>query len=126
MGRSQMAEELFNLYSKRNIGISAGTNTIPFSQQRLCDVAPLTVRVLEDKNIDVSFKNPILLTKELVDSADKVIVLTDRADVPECLLDLDKNKYWNVEDGDGKDYAYHIQMREQIDKLVKELVREIG
>lgn len=126
MGRSQMAVELFNLYSKKNIGISAGTNTIPFSKQKLKDVAPLTVRVLQEKNIDISFKNPIRLTKEIVHSVDRVVILTQRDDVPNYLVGLNKVMYWNVEDGDGKDYSYHIQMREQIDTLIKELVREIG
>lgn len=125
MGRSQMAEELFNLHSSKNIGISAGTNTVPFSEQQLKDVAPLTVQVLKEKNIDISVKCPVRLTEELAQFADNIIVITDKANLPDYLKNSDKLIFWDIKDGEGKDYEFHVAMRNQLEKLVESLIKKL-
>jgi len=126
MGRSQMAEELFNASTTNNIGISAGTHTAPFSEQKLKDVAPLTVQVLKEKNIDVANKNPVRLSKELTEFADKIIVITDKIYLPDYLQNSDKLIFWDIKNGEGKDYEFHVAMRNQLEKLVESLIKKIG
>ena len=127
-GRSQMAEELFNKYSNDHQAISAGThvNKFQFQGNKLKDFAHHVVTVLKEKGIDASEKTQTQLTATLADSADKIIFLTDKKDLPKYLINSKKVTYWKIEDGDGKDYEFHINMRNQIDKLVKELVSQIG
>ena len=125
-GRSQMAEELFNHYTTKHIGISAGTHGITYQNKKLKEFAFFVVQVLQEKNIDVSEKIPIQLTPELVQFADKIIVMTERADLPDYVANSDKTIFWKIEDAKGKDYEFHTNMREQIDKMVKVLIDEIG
>lgn len=126
VGRSQMGEELFNYYSKNNIGISAGTHAVKFSGKKLKEFAVHVVDVLKEKGIDVSDKTPIQLTEEMAGFADKIIIMTEKGNLPSYLVNSNKIISWDIKDADGKDYAFHINMRDQIDSLVKKLVGEIG
>jgi protein-tyrosine-phosphatase len=121
-----MGEELFNHYTANNIGISAGTHAVKFSGKKLKEFADFVVDVLKEKGIDVSNKTPIQLTEEMAKFADRIIVMTERENLPSYLLNSNKVVSWDIKDGDGKDYTFHIDMRDQIDSLVKELVGEIG
>ncbi len=125
-GTKSDGEELFNHYSKNNIGISAGTHAIKFSGKKLKEFANLVVDVLKEKGIDVSDKTPIQLTEEMAKFADKIIVMIEKENLPSYLLNSNKVIFWDIKDGDGKDYAFHINMRNQIDVLAKELVDKIG
>ncbi len=121
-----MAEELFNKYSRNNKGISAGTHAKKFVGNKLKEISPLVVKVLKEKEIDISEKIPLQLTPEMVTFANKVIVITDKKALPHYLIDSSNVIYWDIKDGDGKGYDFHIDMRNQIEKLVYELVKEIG
>ena len=122
MGRSQIAEELFNIYSKKNSAFSAGTNTLADSKQKLKDVAPLTVKVLNELGKDISNKSPIRISKEFVDEADEIISLTEKENLPDYLLDNNKLTFWEIADPDGKDFLFHKKMEKNIEHLVKSLV----
>jgi arsenate reductase (thioredoxin) len=126
VGRSQMGEELFNHYTKNNIGISAGTHAEKYAGKKLKEFAYLVVDVLKEKGIDVSNKTPIQLTEEMAQFADTIIVMTEQENLPSYLLNSNKVISWDIKDAGGKDYAFHINMRDQIDLLVKELVDRIG
>ncbi len=125
-GRSQMGEELFNHYSKNNTGISAGTHAIKFEGKKLKEFAPFVVEVLKEKGIDVSDKVPTQLTEEMVNFADKIIVMTEKENCPAYLYTSPKVETWDIKDGNGKDYVFHVDMRDQIEKHVKKLVEQIG
>ena len=58
--------------------------------------------------------------------ADKIVVMTEKENFPPYLINSSKVVTWDIKDADGKDYNFHINMRDQIDFLVKELVGEIG
>ena len=126
VGRSQMGEELFNQYSQHNTGTSAGTHAIRFAGKKLKEFAGHVVDVLQEKGIDVSDKTPLQLTEMMAQHADKIVVMTEKENLPPNLLDSNKVIVWDIKDGDGKDYAFHINMRDQIEVLVKKLVAEIG
>lgn len=126
VGRSQMAEELFNKYSKNNKGISAGTNAIKYKGKKLKEFAPPVIAVLKEKDIDVSEKIPLQLTPEIVKSVDRIVVLTKKEDLPDYLINSNKVTFWKIEDGKGKGYDFHINMRNQIEKLINKLVHDVG
>jgi len=85
VGRSQIAEELFNKYSKKHRAISAGTHALRFKDQKLKDFAYEVVKVMQEKGIDVGNKIPSQLSPELAKSSDRIIVLTDKSDLPEFI-----------------------------------------
>jgi len=126
MGRSQIAEELFNIHSKKNIGISAGTNTLPNSKEILSEVAPLTVKVLLEIGRDISNKHPVRLTEETIQGTDKIIFIADRKLLPNYLISSKKLIFWDIDDPDGKDYFFHKKMKKDIEVLIKDLVHHIG
>lgn len=126
VGRSQMAEELFNRYSKKNKGVSAGTHAVKYQGKKLEEFADFVIQVLKERDINVSKKIPRQLTSEMCLSADKIVVITGKNDLPRYLVDSKKVINWEIQDGSGKDYEFHLDMRNQIEKLVKELVSEIG
>ena len=120
--RSQIAEELFNHYTFDHIGLSAGTHAAQFNGKKLKECAHHVVDVLKERGIDVSDKTPIQLTPEHVQFTDKIIVITDKNSLPSYLISSTKVEYWDVQDAEGKDYKFHIELREKIDILVIELL----
>ncbi|MCS5654499.1 MAG: hypothetical protein NZ810_01040 [Dehalococcoidia bacterium] len=84
LGRSQMAQAMFNRLSKHQ-STSAGTMVLEMDGQTVAkraEVAPSGVLVLElmseEEDQDLSSEQRTQLTPELVDAADKVIVMAER------------------------------------------------
>ena len=94
------------------------------------EVAPGVVPVLElmseEENLNLSSDQRTQLTPELVDAADKVIVMAERETWPDYLVEGGKVEFWAIE------YAFNIPMdavrgiKDQIKVKVEELVRETG
>lgn len=124
-GRSQIAEALFNKYSKSNKAISAGTHATIYSGTKLSNVVSMVIKCMNEVDLNLSDKIQKPLTKQIVDKADRIIVLTEKKDLPQYILKYKKVTYWNIEDGAGKDYEFHVNMRNKIDSLVKKLIHEI-
>ena len=132
LGRSQMAQAMFNRLS-RHRSTSTGTMVLEMEGQTLAEraeVAPSVVRVLElmsqEEGLDLSSEQRTQLTPELVDAADKVIVMAERETWPDYLVEGGKVEFWEIAD------AFNIQMdavraiKNQIKVRVEELVRETG
>jgi protein-tyrosine-phosphatase len=126
VGRSQMAEELFNMYSKLNKGMSAGTNGKKYNNRKLKEFAPLVVSSLKEKGIDVSEKIPKQLTQTMAQSADKIVWITDKDKLPDYLVNSDNVLFWNIPDAVNKDYQFHMRICNEIEKHIQNLVQKIG
>ena len=127
-----MAQAMFNrLFRHRST--STGTMVLEMEGQTLAErdeVAPGVVLVLElmseEENLDLSSEQRTQLTPELVDAADKVIVIAERATWPDYLAEGGKVEFWEIE------YAFNILMdavrgiKDQMKVKVEELVRETG
>ncbi|MFA5136717.1 MAG: low molecular weight phosphatase family protein [Patescibacteria group bacterium] len=120
-GRSQIAKALLKRLGTKNTCISAGTHVDKNSKLHtpLSICAPLVVKALQEWGIDVSDCTPRPLTKELVDSSDRIVIMCGHKDLPDYLQNNQKNIFWDIEDPDGKDYTYHQKMRNKIDKLIE-------
>jgi hypothetical protein len=57
---------------------------------------------------------------------DLIFCLSQKRKLPEYPTGSNKIIYWKIEDPDGRDYNYHIRMRNQIDQMVKCLLSELG
>ncbi len=131
MGRSQVAEALFNQLSGEP-ATSAGTRadeiverTKP-SSRRLKDGGSSAISYMSDQGADVSEKTRDQLTPEMVQEADKVIVMADNDNWPDYLRNSDKVVVWTIQDtrGMGPDSARPLY--DEIKRRVQELVRELG
>ena len=119
-GRSQMAEAFAKHYGNSKVeAISAGT--MPSSE-----INPIVIQVMREKGIDISKNIPKQITNQMVQEADVIIVMGCGAQgfCPAPLLG--KVIDWRIEDPKGKQIEKMREIRDEIEKKVRELVQEIG
>ena len=116
-GRSQMAEAFFNKLSKTWKAISAGTKPDD-------NIHPYTIRVMKEVGVDVSKQKPKMLTREMIEKADKIITLGCGADVCPASY-LPKVEDWAIEEPYGKPIDKVREIRDQIKGKVEKMIREI-
>lgn len=131
MGRSQVAEGLFNQLSSEPAR-SAGTvadaiveRTKPPSR-RIKDGGSSAITYMSEQGVDVSESLREQLTPEMVQEADKVIVMADDDTWPDYLRNSDKVNVWTIQDtrGMGPDSARPLY--DEIKRRVQELFREVA
>lgn len=135
VGRSQMAEALFNKLSGKHHSESAGTSvdnnrgktgqTLEEFARDIDHKADNVIKVLKEEGIDVSKNRRTQLQESMLEKFDKVFVLCDEKECPDYLLNNDKVKFCFVTDAKGTDYDFHIKIREEIKKLVKSILEDL-
>jgi protein-tyrosine-phosphatase len=131
LGRSQMAQAFFNHLSEFT-STSAGTKVADFEGQTVAkrgQVAPSVVLVLElmnEEGLDISSEQRNQLTPELVDAADKVIVMAQRDSWPDYLVEGGKVVFWEISDPVNVPRETAQSIMDQTKGLVEDLVRETG
>jgi len=118
-GRSQMAEAFAKVYGEGKIeAISAGT--MPAK-----GVNPAVVQVMQEKGINLSANGPKLITNQMVQEADIIIVMGCSAEgfCPAPLLN--KVVDWGIEDPKGKPIEKAREIRDEIERKVRTLIEEI-
>ncbi len=131
VGRSQAAEALFKRLSSLDAH-SAGTRPDEIvarsnpPTRTLKDSPSPAVPYLKELGVDISQNLRTQLTSEMVQQADKVIVMADKDNWPDYLRDNDKVTSWDIENtrGLGSDEARPLM--DEIKRRVEELVREVG
>jgi arsenate reductase (thioredoxin) len=118
-GRSQMAEGFFHRYAPKDFKAqSAGTK--PVSK-----INPIVVEVMKEIGIDISIQKSKELTDEMIRESNNVVNMgcMDKSFCP--TLFFPKVIEWNLEDPKGKSREQVREIRDEIEKMVKELVAEI-
>jgi len=117
-GRSQMAEAFTRHYGQGRIeALSAGT--MPSGE-----LNPAVIQVMREKGIDISKNKPKMINTKMVQEADLVIVMGCAAQgfCPAPLLN--KVVDWQLEDPKGKSIEKVREIRDEIEKRVKKLVKD--
>ena len=115
-GRSQMAEGFFKKYSPKGFKTqSAGTKPS-------YHINPVVVEAMNEVGIDISKQKSKELTDEMIRESDKVVNMgcMDKNFCP--TIWLPKVIEWNLEDPKGKSIEEVRQIRDEIEKRVKEIV----
>ena len=127
-----MAQAMFNRLS-RHRSSSTGTMVLEMEGQTLAErakVAPSVVLVLElmseEEDLDLSSEQRTQLTAELVDAADKVIVMAERETWPAYLVEGGKVESWEIGDAFNISKDAVRAIKDQIKVKVEELARETG
>jgi arsenate reductase len=117
-GRSQMAEAFARLYGGGKIEASSA-GTMPAKE-----VNPMAVQVMREKGIDLSANKPRLITNQMVQEADMIIVMGCNAQgfCPAPLLYRVVD--WGIEDPKEKPVEKVREIRDEIEKRVKSLISE--
>jgi protein-tyrosine-phosphatase len=118
-GRSQMAEAFANEYGKDKVeALSAGT--MPANE-----VNPVVLQVMLEKGFDLSKNKPKLITGQMIQEADMIIVMGCSAQgfCPAPLLN--KVVDWGIEDPKDKPTENVRGIRDEIERKVRMLLNEI-
>jgi len=117
-GRSQMAEAFTNhLAGDRLKAYSAGTAPSD-------EVNPVVVEVMQEKGIDISRNEPKPLTEEMIQKADKIVVMGCGAEWSCPAPLLERVSDWNLEDPKDKPIENVRQIRDEIEERVRKLIDE--
>ena len=119
-GRSQIAEGFFRKYAPEGYEpLSAGTK--PVSQ-----INPLAVRVMNEVGIDISKQKSKDLTEDMIRNSDKIINMgcMDKNFCP--TLFIPKVIEWGIEDPKGKPIEKVREIRDEIERRIKELAADIS
>jgi arsenate reductase len=115
-----MAEGFAKHYGNGKVeAMSAGT--MPSKE-----INPLVIQVMQEKGIGISKNKPKQVTMQMVQDADAIIMMGCSAQgfCPGPLLG--KVTDWNIEDPKGKPLEKVREIRDEIEKKVKELLSKIG
>lgn len=119
-GRSQMAEGFFRKYAPKGYrAISAGTRPAQ-------KINPLAVQAMREAGVDISEQKSKVIDDDMIRGSAIAVNMgcMDRSECP--LLFLNNNSIdWGVEDPKGKPIESVCQIRDDIERRVKELVRDL-
>ena len=118
-GRSQMAEGFFKKYAPDGFKtLSAGTK--PGYQ-----LNPIVVEAMKEVGLDISKQKSKELTDEMIRDSDNVVNMgcMDKNFCP--TIWIPKVIEWDLEDPKGKSIEKVREIRDEIEKRVKEIVAEI-
>ena len=118
-GRSQMAEGFFNKHAPRGYrAISAGTR--PAGKTN-----PLAVQAMKEIGIDITKQKSKMITDDMIRNSAKAINMgcMDRTECP--LLFLNNPIDWDIEDPKGKAMEKVREIRNEIEKRVRELAKNL-
>jgi arsenate reductase len=118
--RSQMAEGFFRKYAPEGYeALSAGT--VPTSE-----INPLAIAAMNEAGIDIIKQRPKDLTEDMMKEATKIVNMGCMDDKFCPTLFVPKVIDWGIEDPKGKSIEKIREIRDEIEKRVLEIVKEIN
>jgi len=124
VGRSQMAEAIFNSLTSDHIASSAGLNPPPQWEGQKLSKTKYVAPCLLEIGLDVSENISKRLSEKHVAEADHIIVIGEKNNWPDFLTKQNV-KYWGITDPDTGEMELHRSVRDEITILVKQLLSEI-
>src|SRR5918992_1712543 len=119
-GRSQMAEGFFRRYTPRGyMTLSAGTKPSG-------DINPLAIKVMKEVGIDISNQKSKDITEDMMRNSAKIVNMgcMDKSFCPTLFIPhlID----WRIEDLKGKPIEKVRELRDDIDRKVRQLAAELA
>ena len=119
-GRSQMAEGFFRKYAPKGYAIlSAGTKPVS-------EINPLALQVMKEVGIDISKQRSKDLTEDMIRNSTTVVNMGCMDNYFCPTLYIPKVIDWGIEDPKGKPIERVREIRDEIDKRVRELAAELN
>ena len=118
-GRSQMAAALFNQLADPSLAQAISAGTDPATQ-----IHPEVLSVMREVGIELDGVTPRLLTAELASQAN-ILVTMDCGETCPVVPGL-KREDWNLPDPKGQPPEHVRQIRDEIRKRVREMVKANG
>lgn len=122
-GRSQMAEGFYNALTHSQDATSAGVDLMNSVKRGDPTVPDLVIEVMKEVGIDITHHRRDMLTKEMVDAADSVVVITDHA-MPDYVQASGKVVDWSdIPDAVRTPIEFHRVVRDMVKERVEKLVQ---
>ena len=119
-GRSQMAEGFFNGKYKPNgyRAVSAGTRPAG-------EINPMAVQAMQEIGIDISAQKSKIITEEMIRESAKAVNMgcMDKSECP--MLFINNVIDWGIEDPKGKSIKKVRQVRDDIERRVREIAESL-
>ena len=118
-GRSQIAEAIFNKYAPKGYrAISAGTR--PVSQ-----INPVAVLAMKEIGIDIGMNKSKIITEDMIRNSAKAVNMgcMDQSECP--MLFISNVVDWGIEDPKNKPIEKVREIRDDIEKRVKEIAESL-
>jgi len=117
-GRSQMAEAFAKAYGKGKLNASSAGNK-PAER-----INPIVVDAMKERRIDISTEKPSLLTFQMAQDADLIVTMgcNEQGICPGPFFKPTID--WELEDPKGKPIEKVREIRDEIESLVQELIRQ--
>ena len=133
VGRSQIAEALFNNYSSTHKATSVGTKVfnkegVSVEGEKLSERegAKHIISVMSELGINVQMAERNQIKEEDVSEANIIVSMAEEETLPEYMKDNSKVRHWKIEDPKNQTIEEVRATREQINHLVNKLLEEIG
>ena len=127
--RSQIAEALFRSFPKNSCHRASSVGTKVENPEQLVGERSVTEHLIECMNelhFDIRDNERTQITPEMVERADKIIVMAEPETLPEYLRESDKVEHWDVPDPKKKPYEEHRRVRDVIMERVKILTEGLS
>lgn len=134
VGRSQVAEAFFNQFSRRRatsaglrVGDRQGQTLADRSREPEASSTPghMLQLMRDEEGLELSGNQRTQLTPQLVEQADRVIVIAPEESYPEYLSG-DQVEFWDIPDLFGAPYDKVRELKDRIKERVRLLVEETG
>lgn len=123
--RSQMAEAYFNKFAKER-GLKWRAKSAGFLEAE--EINPKAITLMQEERIDISEKKPKLVTKKIIDKAEKIIVVCKECEEEGICITLPKDKditHWQLENPAEMELSQAREIRNKIKENVIKLIEEL-
>jgi len=137
VARSQIAEAMFNHLSDQHQAVSAGTAVRQLdvegqtlkahSEDPNAPATPVIVLgLMKEKGFDISSHTRNQVTPEMVDTADRVILMLGRVPPKDFLAKSEKTEIWNISDPVRTSQESTAITLDEVTARVQALVEDLG
>jgi arsenate reductase len=118
-GRSQIAEGFFKKY------VTSGYQPISAGTQPVSEINQFAVEVMKEVGIDISRQTPKIISEDMIQQSAKIVNMgcMNKESCPALFLNnvID----WEIPDPKGKSIDKVREIRDKIEKKIKELVADL-
>ena len=129
IGRSQWAKEFYNHFSDgKGTALCCGTRVGEFEGQKICDIKSDSVeddiKAMQEIGFDISGGIRRHITPELIEDADRVVVMAERDTWPDYLENNQKVIFWDIENPKDTTYEKTCETRDIVKKKVEDFISQ--
>ena len=121
IGRSQIANKLYDKIAEeksRGAGVKVKEERQGMKIKEVVGAENM-IPCMKQAGIDISDSEVKQVTPDMVNWAEKIIIMTSKENLPDFVLESKKLEFWNVKDPKGTDLASHCKTRDQIKWLIE-------